>query len=186
MHGVPEPAVIQRRRRDPGEPVTGGGPPPVREPEPGARRDQPVQRRQRQVGAGGKREPGRPGPAHLVDDLGRAQIPQHPPGRGHVPERQVPGPLRQHRGIPGPHRRRDLGRGAPLSPASSPWMPGPGSNSLPSAAAGKWSTPGTSGGCATWESSPGRKSPPSTSRQSASRGSPPWPSAGAGGGCQRG
>ena len=83
---------------------------------------------------------------------------------------------------------RNPGRAAsaPAAAASSPWMPGPGSSSWPSAAAGKWSTPGTSGGCATWESSPGRKSPPSTSRRSASRGSPPWPSAGAGGGCQRG
>ena len=67
---------------------------------------------------------------------------------------------------------RKPGRAAsgPAAAASSPWTPVPGSSSWPSAAAGKWSTRETSGGCATWESSPGRKSPPSTSRRSASHG----------------
>ena len=75
---------------------------------------------------------------------------------------------------------------APAAAASSPWTPASGSSSWPSAAAGKWNTRAASGDCATWASSPGREPPPSTSRRSASRGSPPWPSAGAGGGCQQG
>ena len=48
---VPEPAVIQRRGADLGEPVRRRGAPPVREPALGAGIHSPVQGRQRQVGA---------------------------------------------------------------------------------------------------------------------------------------
>src|SRR5260370_929451 len=42
-----------------------------------------------------------PCPGDLVDDRGHAEILQDAPGRGHVPERQVAGPLGQHGGFPG-------------------------------------------------------------------------------------
>ena len=51
VHGVPEPAVIQRRGTDLGEPVRRRGAPPVREPSLGAGIHDPVQRGQREVGA---------------------------------------------------------------------------------------------------------------------------------------
>ena len=74
VHRVPEPAVIQRRGRDLGEPVRRGGAPPVREPALGARIDHPVQRRQRQIGARRQRQPGRRRPDRLVDERGHPQI----------------------------------------------------------------------------------------------------------------
>ena len=112
VHRVPEPAVIQRGGADLGEPVRRGGPPPVRELRFRARGDQPVQRRQRQVGPGGQRLPGRARPRCLVDDRDHAELLKHAPGRGHVPERQVPGPLWQHGCLAALHRGGDLRGGA--------------------------------------------------------------------------
>ncbi len=94
VHRIPEPPVVQRRPRHARQAVPGGGGPPVRERALGPRRDYPVRARQREVGA---RRCGRvraPLPGHLIDDRGVAQPLQYPPGRGQVPERQVPGPLR--------------------------------------------------------------------------------------------
>ncbi len=115
VHRFPEPPVIQGAGRDLGEPVRGGGLPPVRERRLGTRRNEPVQRRQRQVGARGQRRPGRAGAGHLVDDRGDPQVLQHSPGRGHVPERQVPGPLRQRSRLGAFHRRGDVGGGAQVA-----------------------------------------------------------------------
>ena len=112
VHRVPEPAVIQRRGADLGEPVRRRGAPPVREPPLGAGIHHPVQRGQRQVGARRQRQPGRGGPGLLVDDRGHAQIGQQPPRRGHRPEVQVPGPLGQHPLLAGIQQRLHLGRGA--------------------------------------------------------------------------
>ena len=112
VHRVPEPAVVQHRSRDLGEPVCGGGLPPVREAGLGARGDQPVQRRQRQVRPRPRARVRPPRPGDLVDDRGHAQVLQHSPGRGHVPERQMPGPLGQHRGLAGIQQRLDVGRRA--------------------------------------------------------------------------
>ena len=109
VHGVPEPPVVQGAGTDLGEPVRGGGLPPVRERRLRTRGHQPVQRRQRQVGARRQRQPGRAGPDHLVDDARHTQLGQHPPGRGDVPEPQVPGAVRHDRALAGIQQRRHLG-----------------------------------------------------------------------------
>ncbi len=112
VHRVPEPAVIQRRSGDLREPVRRGGLPPVREGGLGARRDQPVQRRQHQVRAGGQRLPGRARPGRCVDHGSNPEVFHDAPGCGDAPKRQVPGPLRQHGGLPGIQQRLDVSRGA--------------------------------------------------------------------------
>jgi hypothetical protein len=107
VHGVPEPAVIQRRSWDLDPPVRGRGGPPVRERQLRARAHNPVQRGQRQVGAhrGSRVRPSRSG--HLIDDLGHPQPLDHRPGRCYIPECQVLCALREHRRAV--HGRGDVG-----------------------------------------------------------------------------
>ena len=107
VHRVPEPPVIQRGGGDLGEPVRSGRFPPVREPGLGARGDQPVQRSQHQVRAGGQRLPGRGRPGGLVDDRRHAEILQHAPRRGDGAELLMPGPVRQAQPAAA-HRGRQL------------------------------------------------------------------------------
>jgi hypothetical protein len=106
IHGVPEPAVIQRHRRNLDPPVRRRGRPPIGEGQLRARRHNPVERGQRQIGTHRRSRIGPPRAHHLVDDPDHAQPLQHRPHRRHIPERQVPRPLRGHRGAL--HRRRDV------------------------------------------------------------------------------
>ncbi len=107
VHRIPEPAVIQRRGGDLGEPAGGGGLPPVREGQLRARRDQPVQRSQHQVGTRGQRQPGRARAGHFIDNGGHAEILQHAPRRGDRAELLVTGPVRQAQPAAA-HRGRQL------------------------------------------------------------------------------
>ena len=111
VHRVPEPAVIQRRRADPGEPAGRRARPPVGEGQLGARRDQPAQGGQRQVGAHAGTGIRPPGPGHLIDDAGHAEVLQHAPGGGDRAEVLVLGPRGQAQ-PPAAHRGRQLAGGA--------------------------------------------------------------------------
>ena len=95
VHRVPEPPVIQHRPGNPGEPGRRRLRPPVRKAQLRARRDHPVQRRQRQVGPGAGARVGAPRPGDLVDDLHHAQILQHAPRGGDRAEVLVLDAVRQ-------------------------------------------------------------------------------------------
>ena len=110
VHRIPEPAMIQRTRHDLGEPVGRGGLPPVGERRFRAGGDDPVEGAQRQVGTDTHRDARRLSTGHLVHDADHVQTPHCPPHRGHIPERQVPGSLRQGGRVPARHRRGDIGR----------------------------------------------------------------------------
>ncbi len=107
VHRVPEPAVVQRRRADPGEPAGCRARPPVGEGQLGAGGDQAAQGGQRQVGARARARVRPPGPGDLVDDGGHAQVLQHAPGGGDRAEVLVLGTAGQPQ--PGaPHRAGQL------------------------------------------------------------------------------
>jgi len=111
VHRVPEPAVIQRRRADPGEPAGRCARPPVGEGQLGARGNQAAQRGQRQVGAHAGTSIGPPRPGHLIDDAGHAEILQHAPGGGGHAEVLVLGACGKAQ-PPAAHRRGQLAGGA--------------------------------------------------------------------------
>ncbi len=110
MHRVPESAVVQHRGAHLNEPIGGGGAPPFLETAFRAGIHQPVQRGQRQVGAhrGAGIRPTRTD--HRIDRLDHTQPGQDAPSGGHVPKRQMPGPLRHDRRLPGLQQRSDLSR----------------------------------------------------------------------------
>ena len=112
IHGVPEPAVIQRHRRDLDPPVRGGGRPPVGERQLRARRDHPVQRRQRQVGAHRRRRIRAPRAGHLVDDPAT-------PSRRSIDHAAATSPNARCRVRSGDHSRRP-----PSPPRCRPPCPG--------------------------------------------------------------
>ena len=112
VHRVPEPPVVQRRGRDLREPVRRGGLPPVGERLPSstarpAGSAPPAPGRSPRTAAA--RPAAAPAAASIVATTPRSS--HHAPGRGDVAERQVPGPLGQHRRLPGVQQRLDLGRG---------------------------------------------------------------------------
>ena len=85
VHRVPEPAVIQRRAGQLGEPGPGRAGPPVREGQLRARVHDPVRGRQRDVGAHRRRRAG-VARHHRVDHPGDVQTLQQRPHRRQVPE----------------------------------------------------------------------------------------------------
>ena len=78
---VPEPAVIQRRRADPGPGCLPCSLPTSRRRPAQTGGNEAAQRGQRQVGADRAPASDRRGPGHLVDDGGHPQVVQHPPRR---------------------------------------------------------------------------------------------------------
>ncbi len=113
VHRVPEPAVIQRAGGDPGEPGRGRLRPPVSEGQLRARRRDPVQRRQRQVGAHAGTRIGPPRPRHRIDDAGHAEIFQQPPAGRDRAEVPVLDAARQPQASAA-HRRGQFLRGAQI------------------------------------------------------------------------
>src|SRR5680860_682960 len=86
IHGVPETTVVGGRGRHFGEPRPSCFLPPVCEAQLRARRDDPVQRRQRQVGPDRGGRVGTARPADLIDGLDDLQPVQDAPDRREVTE----------------------------------------------------------------------------------------------------
>ncbi len=122
LHGVPEAAVVEHAGRDLGEPVGGGGGPPVGEGGLRAWGDHPVERGQRQVGADAGARARQPPAGDLVDEVGDAEAGQHAPHRGHVTESQMAGTLRQRGCLPGGHGRGDVLGRAQVALADHFWL----------------------------------------------------------------
>ena len=116
MHRVPEPPVIQRRSRNPGEPGRRRLGPPVGEGELGTRCHHPVQRGQHQICAHGHARIGAPRPGCLVDDGSHAEDPPAFP--------RQPRPRRSPYAEPG-RAARARRRASPLpAPPQYPGTPG--------------------------------------------------------------
>jgi hypothetical protein len=115
VHRLPKLPVIQHPGRNPGEPIRGGGTPPVRERRLRARGHNPVQRRQRRVRAGRRARIRAPRPEHRIDDAGHVQPGRHAPDRGDTTEGQMTGPLRQDRVLARVQQRLDLRRAAQVA-----------------------------------------------------------------------